>query len=84
MDVEVAMLSAWMALPLVASVGARLAISWWERRAPVAPPFDPHQRLEQLRLRGEFGHRVSRGRMAEALRLAEGSAPTVALRVGHR
>lgn len=84
MDDEVVMLLAWVVLPLVVSVAARLVIGWRERRAPVAPPFDPALRLEQLRTQRELNHRVKRGRMAEAMRLAESSAPTMALQVGHR
>lgn len=79
MDVQFLMLLIWLVLPLVAFVMAGVLIPRRERRAPTAPPFDPARRLEQLRERRRLDQYTSRGRMSEALRLAESSAATATL-----
>ena len=83
MDVQFVMLLMWLGVPLVAFAGAGVLIPWRERRSPAAQPFDPVQRLEQLRKRRELGQHISGGRMSEALRLAENSAATATLQLRH-
>ncbi|WP_435199868.1 hypothetical protein [Janibacter sp. GS2] len=79
MQFDVTLLVGWLAVPLaiygMTVVGVRLRA----RRAPVARPFDAALRLEELRAQRAPGHGATRGRMAEALRLAEGATSPPAL-----
>ena len=81
---EFAMLLVWILIPLVVLGAGGTATSWGQRRAAVVHQFDPVLRLEQLRARREAGRRVVRGRMTEALRMAEGSTPAMALQTRQR
>ncbi|MGO1168019.1 MAG: hypothetical protein ACTMHL_15555 [Janibacter sp.] len=82
MHTETLMFVLWMATPLIGYAGGHLAIrasrSHLGRRGAV----DPADRLEELRRRQATGHRVVRGRMTEALLLAE-SASVVATSTRH-
>lgn len=77
------MLLGWMAVPVLAYGGARLAIGRAKQMRAGLPMVDPERRLEELRCRMADGDRAPRGRMAEAVRLAESVGPTASLRVWH-
>lgn len=70
MHTETLMFVMWMAVPLVGYAGGRLAIRVSHSHLGRVT-IDPADRLEQLRRRQAGGGRVVRGRMAEALLLAE-------------
>lgn len=73
MHVESVMFVGWMAVPAVAYAGGR-ALIWWSSRHHVdRTAVDSAQRLAEIRRHPEGGS-ASRGRMAEAMRLAEGPA----------
>lgn len=80
MHVEAVLWVGWMALPVVAYVGGRYAIGWTNRRVGHGPSMDPEHRLEELRRRMAEGRRTPRGRMAEAVLLAETAGAASSLR----
>lgn len=80
MHVENVMFLGWVAMPLIAYVGGKLALSRTERSRERRPAPDAEQRLEQLRLRMAEGGWAPRGRMAEAVRLAESARAPAPLR----
>lgn len=71
-DENVALLG-WVAVPLVAYVGVRLALFRTERRRVRRPALDAEERLAHLRHLRDEGLVIPRGRMTDALRLAEGA-----------
>lgn len=71
MHVEVAMFVVWASVPVVAFASGQAALRRSARRRARGPNVDAEGRLAQLRHRPAEG-RVVRGRMAEAIRLAEG------------
>lgn len=75
MHMETMLFLGWLAIALVAYAGALTAIRWTKHLRARQPTVDPEGRLEELRRRMAESDRVPRGRMAEAVRLAEG-APT--------
>lgn len=81
MEVETVMFFGWVALPLIAYAGVRVGLVRTEHRRGGRSAPDAEQRLEELRLRMAEGGWAPRGRMAEAVRLAE-SARTTSLRAG--
>lgn len=76
MHVETLMLVGWVTVPMIAYglgiFATRVDHSRLARRA-----IDPAGRLEELRQRQAGGQRVVRGRMAEAMLLAESAAEAV-------
>lgn len=80
MQVEDMMLLGWAALPLIAFTGGSLALSRTVRRRERRAP-DAQQRLAQLRRLRDDGRVVPRGRMADAVMLAEDAGSTTSLRV---
>ena len=80
MQVEDMVILGWAALPLVAYTGGSLALSRTVRRGRRRAP-DARQRLAQLRRLRDDGRVVSRGRMADAVILAEDAGSTTSLRV---
>lgn len=83
MHVEMTLLAGWVAVPVFAYIGGSWAIGV-ARRKPGHPPAAAEDRLEELRLRMEEGRRTPRGRMAEAVWLAESASPASPLRVGQQ
>lgn len=72
MHVETFMLLGWASIPVVAYGVSAAALRRSRRHAAQQPrTTDPSARLEELRRRPVEGS-VSRGRMAEAIRLADG------------
>lgn len=63
----------WVAVPVVAYIAGRFVIARVSRVAGTRDVFKPRSRLEELRRRQASGQWVIRGRMSEALRLAEGT-----------
>lgn len=80
MHVEDMMFLGWAALPLIAYIGGSLALSRTVRRRGRRAP-DARQRLAQLRRLRDDGHVVPRGRMADAVILAEDAGSATSLRV---
>lgn len=80
MHVENMMFLGWVAMPLIAYAGGKLALLRAGRSRGGRPAPDAEQRLEQLRLRMAEGGWAPRGRMAEAVRLAESATTTAPLR----
>lgn len=70
-QVEFIMFMGWAAIPVVAYVIGRVAIRRSNQRAAQRPRVDATVRLAELRERAVDGALI-RGRMAEAIRLAEG------------
>lgn len=81
MDMQVAVLVTWLAVPLLMFVGAKVVIRRSKRRAIRVTVFDPLARLEQLRAKHELVQGGARGRMVEALRLAEDPAGSPVLQL---
>lgn len=78
---ETMLILGWMFVPMVAYAGGRWAITRTEHVHSREPAIDPASRLEELRRQVVEGRRVPRGRMSEAVRLAESaSAPPVLTR----
>ncbi|WP_068263142.1 hypothetical protein [Janibacter limosus] len=71
MQIESMMFVGWAAMPVVAYVVGRMAIRRSKRRTAERPQMDATTRVSELRRRrAEAG--ATRGRMAEAIRLAQG------------
>lgn len=81
MEVENVMFFGWMALPLIAYAGGRAALLKTEHRRGGRPAPDAEQRLAQLRRLRDDGHVVPRGRMADAVRLAQDAGAATPLGV---
>lgn len=75
---ENVILLGWAVVPLIAYVGGRLALVRTERRRRQQPVLDAAERLAQLRRLRDEGLVIPRGRMADALRLAEGAGALAA------
>lgn len=78
MQIESMVFVGWAAVPLVAYVLGRLAIRRSRVRSADRPQTDALTRLTEMRERALDGV-VTRGRMVEAIRLAEGPAGPPAL-----
>lgn len=76
---EIVMFIGWVALPLMAYCAGQMAIRVTRHRLPAQLPLDPERRLAELRLQRDAGTLIIRGRMADALRLAEDTAPSGSL-----
>ena len=74
MQIESMMFVGWVALPVGAYVMGRMAIRRSNQRTAQRPHMDATARLAQMRERPSDSA-VTRGRMAEAIRLADGSVP---------
>lgn len=68
---ETVLFLGWLSVPLIAYVGGRVAIARGDRAHAMESPIDPAHRLAELRRRMAEGQRPPRGRVAEAVRLAE-------------
>lgn len=75
---EDVILVGWIVVPLIAYAGGRLALVRTERRGRRQPVLDAEERLAQLRRLRDQGLVIPRGRMADALRLAEGAGALAA------
>lgn len=71
MHIETMVFVGWIAAPGLAYVGGRMMISRVTHGSAVKRAFDARARLEELRRRHASGQWVMRGRMSEALLLAE-------------
>lgn len=71
MGVEEMLLAGWLATPVIAFVVGRFAVRRVAHSTRARPSITSEQRLEELRRRAASGQRVTRGRMADALRMAE-------------
>lgn len=80
MEVDAFLFAGWMMVPLVAYVGGRCLIGRTRHKMGRLPTFDPERRLEELRRRVAEGRRTPRGRMAEAVWLAESAHASPPLR----
>lgn len=80
MQVENMMFLGWVAMPLIAYAGGRAALSRTEHRRGGQSAPDAEQRLAQLRRLREDGYVVPRGRMADAVRLAQDAGAATPLR----
>lgn len=81
MHFEMVLLVGWVAVPMVAYVGGRWAIGVAKRR-PDHPSMAAEDRLEELRRRMAEGRRTPRGRMSEAMWLAESAGAASSLGSG--
>lgn len=77
---ETMLFMGWVAVAVVAYVGGLAAIGRIKHVRAGRPTVDPESRLEELRRRMVEGDQVPRGRMAEAVRLAEGGDTSLPLR----
>lgn len=75
------MLLGWVAIPLIAYAMARVVMSRSEHRRGGRPMPDARQRLAHLRRQRDDGHVAPRGRMADAVRLAQDAGGTSPHRV---
>lgn len=73
MQIESMMFVGWVALPVGAYLMGRMAIRRSNQRTAQRPQTDATTRLTEMRER-TLRAAVTRGRMAEAIRLAEGPA----------
>lgn len=78
MYVEIVFVVGWIVVPLIAYAGGQLAVWRTERRPIRGRCQDAEQRLARLRSLRDSGHVIRRGRMADALRLAEGAGALMA------
>lgn len=78
MYVENVVLLGWVAVPLLAYAGGRLALFKTEHRRRRQPGHDAEERLAHLRRLRDEGLVTPRGRMADARRLAEGAGALAA------
>lgn len=83
MQIESMMFVGWLALPVGAYAMGRMAIRRSSQRTAQRPHVDATARLAQMRERTVDGT-VTRGRMAEAIRLADGPQGPGALTTTHR
>lgn len=83
---ESMVLLGWLGTPGLAYLGGRWAIARVSRGAGSREAFSPWHRIDELRRRQASGQRAIRGRMSEAVRLAEEAArgPIVAHEDGWR
>ncbi|QBF45271.1 hypothetical protein [Janibacter limosus] len=83
MQIESMMFVGWVALPVTAYVMGRMLIRRSNRLTAEHPHMDATTRLAQMRER-TLDSAVTRGRMAEAIRLADGPQGPGALTTTHR
>ncbi|NYF99037.1 hypothetical protein BJY20_002429 [Janibacter cremeus] len=76
MQVETAVFLMWAVLPLLAYFGGRLVLMRTEHKRGSRSAPDAEQRLAQLRRWRDENQVAPRGRMADALRLAQGADET--------
>lgn len=72
MYIETLMFVGWASVPVIAYVTSRVVLRHAAQLSTQRPAVDAVARLEQIRQRSVEGV-STRGRMAEAIRLAEGS-----------
>lgn len=70
---ETMMFLGWLAVPLIAYAGGKLALTRTRHRGGLRPIPDAEQRLAELRRLRDNGHVTPRGRMTDAVRLAQGA-----------
>ena len=72
MQIETLMFVGWASVPVIAYVMSRVALRHSARLSTQRPAVDAVARLQQIRERPVEGT-ITRGRMTEAIRLAEGA-----------